>query len=253
MTSVQSALSNFFGVMVRSQTYLNALYLLLAFPLGLAYFLFLITGISLGFALLIVWVGLLILVLVIAGWYGLIFFERWLAIHLLHEDIPPMSRRSLNGLSLWQQFTAMITNPVTWKGLAYLLARFPLGILFFTILVTLVSVSGALLAAPFYYTWFHPQIQFGWNGLFFNPIWVIDTLPEALLASLIGIFAVFVSMHIVNGLAWVSAKFARVMLGTVSNSDPGTPPQTRLPSTVEVFTPADTTFPGAPEAAAPAE
>ena len=36
----------FFGVIAEPQSYINILYLLLAFPLGIAYFVFLVTGIS---------------------------------------------------------------------------------------------------------------------------------------------------------------------------------------------------------------
>jgi len=253
MNSVKTALASFFGVVIRGQTYLNALYLLLAFPLGIFYFIYFVTGFSLGFALLIVWVGVVILGLVFAGWYGLIAFERWMAVAMLHEDIPPMNRRSLAGLSLWQQFTAAVTNPVTWKGLVYLLARFPLGILFFTILVTLVSVSGALITAPFYYSWFHPQIEFGWNGLLFNPVWVIDTLPEALLASLTGVFAGFISLHIINGLAWISARFARVMLGSISKSSTAAPSQPVIPLPADAPLPQESGVPPTNEAPIPAE
>ena len=44
-----------FSVVVRPQTYLNIFYLLLSFPLGIAYFVFLVTGLSVGFGLLIIW------------------------------------------------------------------------------------------------------------------------------------------------------------------------------------------------------
>jgi hypothetical protein len=44
MNSFTNILVKFFGVAARSQTYLNLLYLFLAFPLGLAYFIFLVTA-----------------------------------------------------------------------------------------------------------------------------------------------------------------------------------------------------------------
>ena len=40
-------LERLYGVFLKPQTYLNMLYLFLAFPLGLAYFVFLVTGLSL--------------------------------------------------------------------------------------------------------------------------------------------------------------------------------------------------------------
>lgn len=217
MKTFNDALSNFFGVAVRGQTYLNALYLLMAFPLGLFYFIFLVTGLSIGLGLVIVWVGLLLLLIVFGVWYALLAFERMMAISMLHEEIPPMTRENYSGMTIWQKLKSSLANPVTWKGLLYLLAKFPLGTLSFIVLVTLISVSASLVGAPLYYQFVNPQIDLDLGRIPWNQAWAIDTLPKALLASLAGIFVTLVSMHIFNGLAWVSGKFARIMLGNFSS------------------------------------
>ncbi|MCL4561834.1 MAG: sensor domain-containing protein [Chloroflexi bacterium] len=236
MASNPSFLARFFGVALRGQTYLNALYLLLSFPLGIIYFVFLLTGLSVGFPLVIIWIGLVILLAVYLVWYALIAFERQMAIWLLQEKIPPMTREDLSGKSLWGKFTATLANPVTWKGLVYLIAKFPLGILSFSVLVSLVAISASLIGAPFYYHWVQPQIDLGGSTL-----WVVSTLPEALLLFVVGIFVALVSMHILNGLAWVSGKFARYMLGYFS-STPAAPVPSAVVTPPEVPVP-----PAAPE------
>ena len=199
----------FFAVAARGQTYLNMLYLLLSFPLGIFYFVFFVTGFSAGIPLIIVWVGLLLLALVLAAWQGLILFERKMAIAMLGEDIPPVQMADLSGKTIWQKFGAWFRNPVTWKGLVFLLAKFPLGIASFVILVTFSALSLSLLAAPFIYRRLPLVVNWGWNNVF-----VIDTLNEAVLASLAGALLVFASMHIFNGVAWLWAKFAHLMLGS---------------------------------------
>ncbi len=224
MESLKSTLSKFFGVVIRGQTYLNALYLLLAFPLGLLYFVFLVIGLSLGLATVIIWIGLLVLALVFAGWYAMLAFERKMAIDMLHEDIPPLSRQDLTGKSLRQKFSAILHNPVTWKGLVYLIGKFPLGVFSFLVLVALVAGSAAFIGMPFYYQYAHLGIDLR-SGLSFwiysfTPMWLIDTLPEALLGCLFGLFLALISLHIFNGLAWASGKFARVMLGNFSSASP---------------------------------
>ncbi len=213
-----NALEKFFGVVAKSQTYLNFVYLLLAFPLGLFYFVFLVTGLSLGLGTIILWIGLALLVAMFAAWYGLTAFERQLAVWLLRADIPSMQPRDLTSLSVWQQFVAALKNPVTWKGLAYLLLKLPVGIFCFTVLVTLVSLSGALILAPFYYNWSFPTWDLSIGIYSYNMVWVIDTLGEALLISLAGVLIGFISLHVFNGLAWLSASFARVMLGNFSSA-----------------------------------
>ena len=78
-----------FQAVVNGQTYLNILYHLISFPLGLFYFIFLVTGISLGLGLLIVWIGVPLLIGVLAASRGLSAFERLLSVNMLGSDIAP--------------------------------------------------------------------------------------------------------------------------------------------------------------------
>jgi hypothetical protein len=215
MDNFMNSLAKFFGVAVRGQTYLNNLYLFLAFPLGLFYFVFLVSGLAISISLIIVWVGLLFLLVVFAAWYGLAAFERQMAIWLLREEIPPMMREDLSQMTLRQKFTTVLRSPVTWKGLAYLLGKFPLGLVSFVLQVTLFSVSISLMAAPLYYRYTAARANLILTSEPFYT-WTIDTLPEAVAAFFIGALLALVSMHILNGLAWVSGRFARVMLGNFS-------------------------------------
>ena len=209
-----------FSVVVRPQTYLNILYLLLSFPLGIAYFVFLVTGLSVGFGLLIIWVGVPILITVLAGSWALCQFERVLANGLLREDIPALAPRSRAPTSLapgggdvsggerllinaWRRFKAHLSDPVTWTGMLYLLVRFPLGIASFVLVVVLLSVSVAFIGAPTYY-WAGDGIDFG--------AWQIDELWEALVLTAIGVPLLFISLHVLNGAAYLSGKVARIML-----------------------------------------
>lgn len=208
-----------FSVVVRPQTYLNLLYLLLSFPLGIAYFVFLVTGLSVGFGLLIIWVGLPILVAVIAGSRVLCQLERALTNALLRESIPPLQPRSPAAsltpggsevsagerlfINAWRRFKAHLSDRVTWTGMLYLLVRFPMGIASFVLVVVLLSGSLSFVAAPTYY-WTGDGINFG--------VWQIDELWEAVILTAIGIPLLFVSLHVLNGTAYLSGKVARVML-----------------------------------------
>lgn len=206
----------FIRVMGSGQTYINLLYLLAAFPLGVFYFVFLVSGLSAGFSLLIIWVGIPILLLMGGGWWVLASFERYMAIHLLKEDVPAMARSSSKGSDLWSRFKAYFTNPVTWQSLVYLFVKFPLGIATFVILATLIALTLALLAMPFTYP-FVAEFQV---AIFFNPglpTWHIDSMNDALLCSLIGLILWPVTLHVTNGLAWVHAKFAKLMLSMNPN------------------------------------
>ncbi len=209
-------LKRFIGVVIQGDTYLNLIYLLLAFPLGLFYFIFLVVGFALGFGLLILWVGILILLFVFGGWWVFATFERQLAIWLLHEDIPPMKPQTSTGQELvkkglWDQLVAYLTNPVTWTGLLYLFFKFPLGILSFVVSVALLAFSAVFITAPLTFWFVQPEIWFT-----YDLVWRIDTFGEALLAFIIGIPLLLISLHVLNGLAWISGRFARIMLGSAA-------------------------------------
>lgn len=211
MNNPNQAVGQFFRVMGNGQAYLNLIYLGAAFPLGVFYFVFLVSGISTGISLAIIWVGIPILLLVGIGWWLLARFERFMAINLLKEDVPEMTRPTSSSDDLWMRYKGYFTNPVTWKSLLYLLMKFPLGIATFVILITLVSLTLAFLSMPFTYNsvaYFPAGISFG-LGL---PVWQIDSLSDALLCVVIGLLLWPATLHITNGLAWVHAKFARMML-----------------------------------------
>ncbi len=95
----------------------------------------------------------------------------------------------------------------TWTGILYLFAKFPQGIASFVIAVVLISVTGSFLGAPFYY-WVDDGADMGF--------WRIDELWEALVLTFVGIPMTFISLHLMNGAAFLQGKLARVMLGRLS-------------------------------------
>src|SRR6202011_5651037 len=104
------------------RTYLRIVYLLLAFPLGTAYFILILTGLSTGGGLAVIIVGIGILVLTMEGWLLLARFERELTIRLLGAQVAPFSLAA--PADSWRQRVGRtMTDPVTWKSLAYLLVE----------------------------------------------------------------------------------------------------------------------------------
>ncbi len=208
------------GVAVDPRSYVNIFYLLLSFPLGICYFVFLVTGVSLGIGLAVLWVGVPILLLVLGGSWLLCRLERALTIFLLNESIPPIAReRRIDAgddvlqqlgpverlfIVGWRRFMAHVSDRLTWSGIFYLLLKFPLGTASFVVVVTLVSVTVALLGAPFYY-WVGDGIDLG--------VRQVDELWEALILTLLGIPAAFITCNEINAAAFLSGKVARIMLG----------------------------------------
>ena len=211
MNEKSGFLTKYFGVVANEDTYLNLMYLLLAFPLGVVYFTFLVTGLSLGLGTVIIWIGIPILLAVFAASWGLAAFERMLAMLLLREEIPPMSPVKHTSESAWEKVKAHLGNRVTWTGLLYLILKFPVATLFFVVAVTLLATTIGMLITPFLYqVWTFPS---GWD------FWRIDTLGKSLLVAGLALVLVGpISLHVVNFMAYLSGTFARAMLGKSEES-----------------------------------
>jgi hypothetical protein len=209
MTENTNKQFRFFEVVADGQTYMNILYLLLMFPLGTFYFTFLVTGLSLGIGLLIIWVGIPILLFMMLSWWTLSLFERQLANSLLNTDIeyPALERKPQDGL--WDRFLDHLRNPFTWKGLAFLFLKFPLGIAVFVLITVLGATSMAFVAAPFTYD--QGWISYTTHDLDFPDIQV-DTFGEAVLVALVGVILLLVTLHICNLVANFLKRLSEVFL-----------------------------------------
>jgi two-component system, OmpR family, phosphate regulon sensor histidine kinase PhoR len=122
----QARIESRFRVLREKQTCVNLLYLLVSFPLGICYVAFLLLGLAITLNTSVM-LGVVILLLMIFIWWRLAGFERNLAMRWLHVEISPMAPPRKEGLNRSERFRAHLTNPVTWKSLAYLFVKFPFG------------------------------------------------------------------------------------------------------------------------------
>lgn len=201
------------GLMVMNkQWYINILYLLLSFVLGLSYFVILVNGIFLGISTLIIWIGVPILFAIVLLWWQLAAMERALAMKMLRVKIAPMSAGSPRSAGLWQGFQERLGNPMTWKLLLYLLLKFPVGTFCFVFAVALpclifslmlVGLVLWLLTAPLYALvlairdTLHPR----------------QRLQSYLLLALSAFGLNSASFYLLNSLAYAQGQMARGLLG----------------------------------------
>jgi signal transduction histidine kinase len=140
---VRPVLVRFFSVLGRWRTYGYVLYAVLSLPLALAYLVLLGGSAVLGAALSIVGIGLFLLLGCLVAAWGFAILERALAMALLGVDIPPLILPSIETTSDWRRLRGHLSRPVTWKSLAFLVLKLPLGIM--TATVTAILVAGPLM------------------------------------------------------------------------------------------------------------
>jgi signal transduction histidine kinase len=193
-----------------ARTYGRILYLLLALPLGVAEFSFLVTAISFGFGTAITLIGIPVLVGSVYAWRWLAELERRLIRALVGTEIPRPYRPDPVGGRWWRRLTARLADPATWKDLAFLLLRLPLGILSFTVTVAVLAVGLGTLAAPADYWAVSDATWLGWIQ--------INSLGVALALMPLGALILFVGIPGLGALGRLYGWLAAQLLG--SNADP---------------------------------
>ena len=207
------------------RTLTATIYLLGAMFVGLTWHVILAVGLTLGVGTLVIWVGVFVLALTVLAWRGGAWLERRWVRAMLGVDIPDPYRPAPSG-SLWRRARVVASDPATWKDLAYLVVLFPLGLLWFVVTTTLWTLALGLLTAPLWY-WIPPA---GEAAIFVNDnraYLVLDTLPEALLACVVGAALCVAAAWAVRGMAAAHGAVALALLG---------PSQNQLQARVEALT-----------------
>lgn len=220
---------------LRLQSYLNLVYLGLAFPLGLAYFIGLSVGLSLGVAFSLLLVGIPLLLGVLLGAHALAHLERLQTRHLLGMGVQTPELQVLEREEPLARVKGLVTDTATYRAILHLTTKLAFGVAAFTLLITGAVTSAVFLAVPLYYD--RPDVHVGlfpggpieitsqiyvpWDELlvgvetaFRITEWQVDTLPEAFVMSGFGVVLFVVSINAANALAWLAGEYTCVLLGS---------------------------------------
>jgi len=215
-----------FGVGFRRETYANLAYLLVRFPLGIAYFTVLITGLSLGVGLIPVLVGIPILagVLALGGYIGVVEAELLNRLRGCDISIGPTNP---SDLSVTDYLKTVATAPRNYVLIVLGLASFFIGVSLFVAITVVFTLGIVLAATPFTYwipganyelTGLEGTIEIGSMSVDAGSVagGSINTLPEALVASVIGAVICLAGLHAVNLSAWLLGGLTERILTSLS-------------------------------------
>ncbi len=192
-------IGRFLHVLIEPRSYLNALYLVTAFPIGLTYFLVLLFGAISGALLSVIVVGILILLACLGAAWLFALFERELAILLLGAKIPPLALPESELLSPLQMLRRHLQRSTTWRSLGFLLVKLPFGIFATWLTLALLGPSLAGIFVPF------GDLVGGGP----RP----ETLGPLLVPGIPAVFGLALSLHILNAVGRWWGRFATDMLG----------------------------------------
>jgi signal transduction histidine kinase len=193
-----------------ARTYGRIAYLLLAFPLGVIEFCFLVTAISFGIGTAVTLIGIPVLIFTVYAWRWMASLERRLIGLLTGVEIQSPYRAAPTDASWWDKLKATLADPATWKDLVFFALQLPLGIASFTVTVVVLSAAIGGLWAPAYF-WAVPDgIDVG--------LFRADTLPEALALMPVGALVLVIGIPALGALGRLYGLLGSVLLG--SNEDP---------------------------------
>ena len=147
----RSLLKRIFGVFTDPYAYGGLLYMLLSLWAGIFYFTYVVTGasISIGTIILIFGIPLLILFLgsvrILALVEGRI-VETLLGVRMPRRPAMPINRDGANWI---ERIKGFFTDVRTWSAMLYMLLMLPLGIVYFTVAITLLAIGVAFILSPF--------------------------------------------------------------------------------------------------------
>lgn len=207
------ALRRFLAVYSDPRAYASLFYMFLALALGIFHFVFAMVGLSmsLGFSVLIIGIPFFLAFIGLTRVIALA--DGRLVEAISGERMPRRPQHPGPKQSFWARIGEMLRDARTWTTLAYFLLSLPLGIIYFVIAVTGLSLGLSLTFAPL----FEIARRFGWVQISsdvtinFNPEWIGSALflPVAIV---IGVVILTGLMHLARFIGRTHARFAKHML-----------------------------------------
>lgn len=199
-------LGKFFGAVIDPASYTAVIYLLLSLVTGVAYFTIVTALLPTSIGLLPIGVGVLLLLVFFAIVRTIALVEGRLVEALLGVRMPRRPRTALREGDLPERVKHWITDRRTWTSILYMLLQLPLGVIYFTIVVTAVSLSASAVAYPIVQLFTDvPLVQINGYGYMLAP-WAT---PLVIAAGLVGFV---VTLHLCRGLGALHAMYAKGLL-----------------------------------------
>ena len=202
-----SAPGRFFGVAADPRAYAALFYMVLALATGIFYFTWVVAGLSLSLGLAITIIGVPLLILFFGSVRVLSLVEGRLVEVMLGERMPRRPLYANRDRPVLERIKALFTDPRMWSTLLYMLLMLPLGVVYFTVAVTLLALSLSLLLSPLALL----------PGIHLN-VWMFGfDIPQAApwllpLLSLVGLALLFVTLHVARGVGRVHGSLAKRLL-----------------------------------------
>ncbi|MEW5835310.1 MAG: sensor domain-containing protein [Pseudomonadota bacterium] len=212
----RSLLGRFFGVAADVRAWGALFYMLLALGTGIAYFVLVVVGLSMSAGLSVLIIGIPFIVLFFGVVRAMSLMEGRIVEAMLGVRMPRRPPYPAQSGSLLQRIGAMFTDWRTWTTMFYMVLMLPLGIAYFTLTVTLMTMALAFMTLPLARL---VDID-GINRLFANGTITIDWgfgphapgWGELVALGVIGVLLFFGTLHLVRAIGQLQGQLAKHLL-----------------------------------------
>jgi len=198
--------ARFFGIFGDVRAWGALLYLLFAMGTGIIYFTWAVTGLSVSAGLLVLIVGIPIFALFLLSVRGIALVEGRLVEALIGVRMPRRPLFSRRDIGWWQKMKNLFAERQTWTTILYMLLQMPLGIIYFSIIVALVSSSVWLIGRPIWELGFGEPFYIISPYAYYTPGWL---MPIVMIG---GVLLLTATMHVAKYIGRLHGNFAKVML-----------------------------------------
>jgi hypothetical protein len=202
----RSAFARFFGVIVEPRAYASIFYLLFSFITGMCYFTVAWAGLSLSLGMIVLVIGLPVVALFLLVVQGIALVEGRIVEALLGVRMPRRPLFARKDLNLWGRFKVLFKDKLSWTAMLYMIVQMPLGVVYFSVIVTLFALGLAWMAVPI--------VQYGFDlplittdyYYWYAPGWLI---PLVIIA---GFLLILATMHLAKAVGRVHGRYAKALL-----------------------------------------
>jgi uncharacterized membrane protein len=199
-------LVRFFGIVLDPAAWGALFYMLLALVTGVLYFTVVVTGFSLTIGLAVLIIGVPFALLFLGTIRAISLAEGRLVEALLGERMPRRPRIVGAQGNLWERIKGWLTDYRSWTTMLYMVLQLPLGIVYFTAVVTALAVSAATFLVPIAQMLTSKPIITDFEYGYFLEPWA---MPLVMIAGVLGFF---VTMWLAKGIGKLHGMWAKVML-----------------------------------------
>jgi len=198
-------LSRFFGVISEGRAWGAFFYMIFSAITGGLFGLWGLFGSTLSLVSLILVIGIPITGLFLLSVRGIAQIEGRIVEALLGMRMPRKRVFIRRGLGPMEKLKSLIKDPYTWKSLFYLVLLLPLGLLYFGLSGFSFALALSFIFAPVMELVFHLPLElYGTDA--FTPVAMLPVV------TLVGIFMIFLILHMAKFIGRVHGLFAKNML-----------------------------------------